>query len=95
MSIDQRTRLYKDIRAIERDEIFDGLLPSSLAQNAGLAGRGLRHKKLPSIALEDAGRTVTLAERNGDMVLIEGASPDASIASLQPGALSELVQDQR
>lgn len=95
MSIDRRTRLYKDIRKIERDEIFDALLPECLARNGGLAGRGLRHKQLPPLALEDAGRTVTLAERNGDMVLIEGAAADASIATLRPGALSELVQDQR
>jgi hypothetical protein len=95
MSIDRRTRLYKDIRRIERDEIFDGLLPACLAENAAVAGRGLLHKGLPSLALEDAGRTVTLRVRSGDMVLEEGASPDASIAILQPGSLSELVQDQR
>jgi hypothetical protein len=95
MSIDRRTRLYKDIRKIGRDEIFDALLPECLARNGELAGRGLRHKQLPPLALEDAGRTVTLAERNGDMVLIEGAAADASIATLRPGALSELVQDQR
>jgi hypothetical protein len=95
MSIDRRTRLYKDIRDLERDEIFDTLLPACLAKNAALAGRGLVHKELPPLALEDAGRSVTLRVRRGDMILEEGAASDAAVAALQPGALSELVQDQR
>lgn len=80
---------------MERDEIFDSLLPSCLERHAEIAGRGLLHKKLPALALEDGGRTVTLAARNGVMVLEEGESPDAAVAVLQPGSLSELVQDQR
>ena len=31
MSIDTRTRLSKDIRLIERDEIFDSVLPGAIA----------------------------------------------------------------
>jgi len=95
MTIDRRTRLYKDIRDIPRDEIFDALLPDCIEIRGELAGQGLAYRELPSLALEDAGRAVTLLARDGKMVLEEGDAHADVVASLRPGALSELVQDQR
>lgn len=94
MTIDRRTRLYKDIRDISRDEVFDALLPDCIANNGELAGRGLDYRDIPSLALEDAGRTVSLLARDGKMVLEEGDTHAEVVASLEPGALSDLVQDQ-
>ena len=93
MTIDRRTRLYKDIRAIPRDEVLDALLPDCIENHGELAGRGLADRDLPSLALEDAGRSVTLLARDGKMVLEEGDTHADVVASLEPGALSDLVQD--
>ena len=41
MTIDHRTRLHKNVRALERDEVFDELiLPDAFAIHGDLAGRG-------------------------------------------------------
>ena len=95
MTIDRRTRLYKDIREIPRDEVFDELLPDCIARHAELAGRGLVYRDLPSLALEDAGRSITLLVRDGKMILEQGDANAEVLASMHPGALSELVQDRR
>jgi hypothetical protein len=95
MTIDRRTRLYKEIREIPRDEVFDELLPDCIARHAELAGRGLVYRDLPSLALEDAGRSITLLVRDGKMILEQGDANAEVLASMHPGALSELVQDRR
>lgn len=95
MTIDRRTRFYKDIREISHDEVFDSLLPCCIEENGALAGRGLAYKKLPALALEEAGRSVTLFERGGSLCMEDGTARADAIASLSSGALSELVQDQR
>jgi hypothetical protein len=95
MTLDRRTRLYKDIRALPRDEVLDALLPDCIENHGELAGRGLVRRDLPPLALEDSGRAVTLLARDGKMVLEEGDAHADVVASLKPGALSELVQDQR
>jgi hypothetical protein len=95
MSIDRRTRLHKDFREIPRDEIFESMLPDCIERNGELAGRGLAYKELPAISLVESGRSITLRERNGKMVLEEGKSDDTAVAVLLEGALSELLQDKR
>jgi hypothetical protein len=95
MSIDHRTRLYRDFHPISRDEIFDSLLPDAVERNGELAGRGLRYKQLPSLALEVDGRAVTLAERDGKMMLDAGHASAGARAALTEDALSELLQDKR
>jgi hypothetical protein len=95
MSIDRRTRCYKDIRDLSRDEVFDVMLPDWIERNGELAGRGLAYKELPSLALEDDGRAITFFERDGKLIVEEGDAHAEAVASLEAGALSELVQDQR
>ena len=95
MSIDRRTRLRRDVRNIPRDEIFDSILPDALEQNAELAARGVRYKKLPSLGLSVDGRAITLAEHDGMLRLEQGESGAGAVAVLNARALSDLVQDQR
>ena len=33
MSIDRRSRLQQDVRDIERDEVFDSLLPQAISEH--------------------------------------------------------------
>ena len=72
MSIDARTRLHKDVRALERDEVFDSVLPDAIAVHGDLAGRGVAYKELPAVGLDVDGRCVTLRESGGTLAIREG-----------------------
>jgi len=93
MPLDQRTRLYRDVRALSADEVFDERIPAALARNAGLAGRGARYKALAPLALDVDGRSITLTERGGDLLSEPGSAGAQVVAQLAPDALSDLVQD--
>ena len=93
MSIDCRTRRHCERVRLERDAVFDSLIPEALSQQAELAGRGLRYKALPPLMLEVNGRSVTLRESHGVMQLDEGDASDSAAVSLDSDALSDLVQD--
>ena len=93
MSIDCRTRRHLDRKRLDRDAIFDSLIPEALSRNAELAARGLRYKNLPALSLSVGDRTVTLCERSGAMRLEAGHAPDSATAKLDYSALSDLVQD--
>jgi hypothetical protein len=58
MSIDARTRLHKDVRALARDEVFDALLPDAIAVHGDLAGRGVAYKELPPVGFDVDGRSI-------------------------------------
>ncbi|MFK7976233.1 MAG: phytanoyl-CoA dioxygenase family protein [Halioglobus sp.] len=93
MSIDCRTRRYCDRKSLERDEVFDITIPNALSRNAGLAARGMRYKKLPPLSLCVDGRTVTLYESGGALLVEEGESTSSTTVSLDSRALSDLAQD--
>jgi hypothetical protein len=93
MSIDTRTRLHKDIRALERDEVFDALLPDAIAVHGDLAARGVAYKELPAVGFDVDGRSVTL-QIAGDSLAIRDGLDDAGVVAILPAdALSDLVQD--
>ncbi len=93
MGVDIRTRRFKDIRDLAVDEVFDDLLPSAAAEHGHLAARGLEVNALPPVALRAEGRSVTLAARGGALAIEPGERDDATVAELDAGALSNLVQD--
>jgi hypothetical protein len=95
MSIDSRTRLWRDARDLPRDEVLDSILPEAAARNGELAARGLRYKQLPSLGLRVDGRSVTLVERDGKLGLEPGEAAAGAVAEIDTGALSSLVQDQK
>ncbi|MGI9603959.1 MAG: phytanoyl-CoA dioxygenase family protein [Acidimicrobiales bacterium] len=93
MAIDQRTRMHADVRAIERDEVFDQLLPGATTDRGDLAGRGAAYKGLGSLGFSVDGRAVTLTERDGRLVLSEGIENADIVGEMASDALSDLVQD--
>src|SRR5262245_24029675 len=93
MSIDTRTRLHKDVRSLERDEVFDDVLPGAIAVHGDLAGRGVAYKELPPVGLEVDGRSVTLIESGGSLAMREGLDDAGIVATLPADALSDLIQD--
>ncbi len=93
MSIDCRTRRHLDRKALDRDVIFDSLIPEALSRNAELAARGLCYKNLPALTLSVGNRAVTLCERRGALRIEAGHASDSVTAKLDYDALSDLVQD--
>jgi hypothetical protein len=93
MTIDVRTRRSTDVRGLERDELFDAVLPQAVAVHGELAGRGVEHQELPALGLDVDGRAVTLAVAAGRLVLHPGVAGAGAVAQLGADALSDLVQD--
>ena len=93
MSIDTRTRLFKDVRPLARDEVFDSLLPDAMAVHGDVAGRGVTYKDLPGLGLDVDGRGVTLGVAGGALVLRDGLDAAGVVAAMDADALSDLVQD--
>jgi hypothetical protein len=93
MSIDCRTRRHCDRKPLDRDDIFDSLIPQALSRNAELAARGLLYKKLPALTLTVDGRSITLRERRGALRIEAGDASDAAAVNLDGDGLSDLVQD--
>ena len=86
MSIDCRTRRHCDRKTLQRDEIFDSLIPQALSRNAELAARGLNYKKLPALTFDVGGRSITLRERRGLLRIEEGDTSDSAAVSLDSDA---------
>lgn len=93
MSIDQRTRLQKDVRDLERDEVFDELIPTAIATHGDLAARGMRYKEAPALGLHVGDRAVTLAADGPSLAVTAGVDAAGVVAEMAPDALSDLVQD--
>ncbi len=93
MSIDQRTRLHRDVRDLTRDEILDEVIPAAIADHGQLAGRGIAYKELPALGLVVDGAEVTLYENAGSAALQRGIDDAGVVAELATDALSDLVQD--
>ncbi|MFK7896360.1 MAG: phytanoyl-CoA dioxygenase family protein [Myxococcota bacterium] len=92
-SVDFRTRRHCDRVALDRDAIFDTLIPEALEKNGALAGRGVAYKKLPALSLQVEDRRLDLAVENERLVLSESPPAHRALASLDESALSDLVQD--
>jgi hypothetical protein len=93
MSVDDRSRLNSDQRAMPRDEVFDSLLPSALETNGGLSARGVAYKQLPPVGFDVDGRGLTLRLVNGAMAIRDGVDTAGVVAEMDADALSDLVQD--
>jgi len=93
MTVDVRTRRSDEVRALERDEILDAVLPDALRVHGDLAARGAAYLGLPPLALYVDGRVVTLAPVADGLVLRTGVDSAGVVAALSADALSDLVQD--
>ena len=47
MSIDQRTRMMKDVRPLRVEEILDEVIPAATEVHGDLAVRGIQFRELP------------------------------------------------
>ncbi|HEY3842736.1 MAG TPA: phytanoyl-CoA dioxygenase family protein [Acidimicrobiales bacterium] len=95
MSVDVRTRLHKEVRSLERDEMLNALLPNAVAGHGDLAGRGCSYLELPPLGLEVEGRGLTLTADSGGLALRSGTESAGVVATLAADALSELLQDRQ
>ena len=81
------------MRALERDEVFDSVLPDALAVHGDLAGRGVAYKQLPPVGLHVDGRAVTLHGPAVRSRSPRGSTAAGVVAEMTADALSDLVQD--
>ena len=97
MTVDQRTRMLKDVRSLSAEEVLDEVLPAALAAHGEIAGRGATFRKVHPLGLEvsDAGdgAAFTLRVENGRLVREPGVENAGIVARLSSDALSDLVQD--
>jgi len=93
VTIDVRSRRSQDVRALERDEIFDSVLPDAIALHGELAARGLAYLELPPLGFDVEGRAATLVSASGALVLRPDADHARVVAALSADALSDLLQD--
>lgn len=93
MTIDHRTRLQKNERALQRDEVFDDVISTALQTHGDLAGRGATYKDAPSLGLHVDGRGLTLEVCDGVLTASAGVDTAGVVAEMAEDALSDLVQD--
>jgi hypothetical protein len=93
MTIDHRTRLQKNERALQRDEVFDDVISTALQTPGDLAGRGATYQDAPSLGLHVDGRGLTLEVRDGVLTASAGVDTAGVVAEMAEDALSDLVQD--
>ena len=93
MSIDQRTRKFKDLEPLSYERIVDGLLVEALDANGDLAGHGVIAAGAKSLGFAVGDRAFTLRESSGRLTLESGLANAAVVANLAEDALSDLIQD--
>lgn len=93
MTLDVRTRSRADVRAMDRDELVDGLLTAATQTHGALAARGLAFLGLPPIGFDLDGAGVTLESVDGRLVLRSGVERAGVVGVLDTAALSDLLQD--
>ena len=94
MSIDVRTRLAKDVRALERDELLDAVLVDAMRVHGDLAGRG---SCLPGAAGARSRRRRPCRDPDVEARHARRSRPASTVPASSrrsmPTALSDLVQD--
>lgn len=95
MSIDQRTRLHKDVRSLSIAEMTDDVLPTSIGRNGALAARGIQHRQSPSVGLQVDDVDLTISATGQSMSLHSGVENADMVVSLDADALSDLIQDRQ
>ena len=93
MSIDRRTRLDKDLRALTREEVVDQVIPAAITVHGDLAARGALYKDVPGLGFVVDGSALTLAVRDRRLVVEPGTDRAGIVVELATDALSDLVQD--
>ena len=91
MSIDARTRRYKDKRELSVEEIFDDVFPTAIDAHGDLTASGLAGQQLRSLRITSGDTAATLTGADGAVAL---STSDADVeVEIDPEALSDFVQD--
>lgn len=93
MSVDVRTRLHREVQDLDRDAVFEAVVPDAISVYGELAGRGVAYQQLPSLGLHVDGRGITLTESGGVLRIASGTASAGVVVELAADALSDLVQD--
>jgi hypothetical protein len=93
VSVDVRTRVDSDAKAVDAHELFEHLLPERIAQNGHLASPGATELHPPPLTLDVEGDAWTLALDGDRITLTAGERTDAALAQLTAEQLSDLVND--
>lgn len=93
MSVDVRTRLHREVQDLDRDAVFEAVVPDAISVYGELAGRGVAYQQLPSLGLYVGGRGITLTESGGVLRIASGTASAGVVVELAADALSDLVQD--
>jgi len=93
MSVDQRTRLMKEIRPLALEEILDALLPAALLEHGDLASRGAAYRGVPPLGFEVEGVELTLCLVGERLSVAPGVERAGLVVRLSGDALSDLFQD--
>jgi hypothetical protein len=93
MSIDQRTRLIKDVRSLSTEEVLEDVFPAAIVAHGDLAGRGANYRETPALGLDVDGTQFTLSVEAGRLRVEAGLDHAGVVARIATDALSDLVQD--
>jgi len=93
MSIDQRTRMFKDMAFIPTERVVEEVLVEALAAHGDLAGRGASATEARPLGFHVGDQEFTLREVSGRLSLESGLTQAEVVAELDEEALSDLVQD--
>lgn len=93
MSVDQRSRMMKDVRPLSTEEVLDVVLPGAIAAHGELAARGARFREVRPLGLEIGDTAFTLRVLGRRLVYEPGLEAAGVVARLSEDALSDLVQD--
>jgi hypothetical protein len=95
MTIDQRTRRYKEIRDLSFEEMVGAVIPTAIEAHGDLAGRGARALGAPSVAFAVGAAGFTLTVSDSRLRLGSRVDDAPVVAELDEAALSRLIQDQQ
>lgn len=93
MGVDTRSRLHREVRDLELEEVLDEVLPAARAVHGDLAARGILHKGLAPLGFAFGAQGFTLGVSDGEVVVGNDLDAAGVVAELGADALSDLVQD--
>ena len=91
MSVDQRTRLMKEVRPLPFEEILDAVVPEALETHGDVAARGASYRGLPPLGFDVEGATVTLCSGGGRLSVASGLEHAGVVARPRRGTVTSAV----
>jgi len=93
VSIDARTRLKSQTRALPAETVRREVLPALLDEHGEVAGRGAETIGAPPLTISAADEHFVLVCASGRMVLLDGSHESGIAVKVDEDALSDVIQD--